>query len=304
MRAAAIDVGTNSVKSCVGEKDGDGNVRILDEASDNPRLGEGFAETHELQSEAIDRAVKAIGRQVQLARHFNADLIRVVGTSAARDAVNRDVLIERIRHETGIDFETASEYDEARLSYLAVALDPKLGVFGGNQLVVDVGGGSTEFIYGSGAEMDFTISVRAGAVRLTEKFLKGDRQTICQLVDAGTMAEHLIRGVARKAGIERLVGVGGSIINIARVCRGVSPDKTDQVHGIEMSYTEIRGVMNTLLTRSIAERRDLVGLEPERADIILGGAVIIDRILALFEMEHMVVCTRGLRHGLLNEMLS
>ncbi|HEY3298337.1 MAG TPA: hypothetical protein VGK34_06740 [Armatimonadota bacterium] len=304
MIAAAIDVGTNSIKSCIGERDAGGSIRVLKEMSAIARLGEGFDAAHKLQTAAIDRAVKAIGKQVQVARDLGADRIRLVGTSAVRDATNRDVLIDQVEREFGVKLETASEYDEARLSYSAVALDPVLGGYSGHQLVVDIGGGSTEFIYGEDSHMGFTMSVRAGAVRLTEKFLNGEKQTADQIVDAGIGAENLIRDVARKAKVDRLVGVGGSIINMARIQQGVTPEKTDRVHGLRMSHRDIGNVMNLLVLHTVEERRRIVGLEPERADTILGGAVILDRILALCEIEEIIVSIRGLRHGLLNEMLS
>lgn len=304
MKAAAIDVGTNSVKICIAEKDPSGSINVIKESYVNARLGEGFAAKRELQPEAIERTTRAILDQVKLARELDTDAIRVVGTSAVRDATNSQALVARVFHETGLRLETMSEHDEARLSYSAVALDPDLGQYEGAQLVIDIGGGSTEFIYGDQTKMGFAVSVRAGAVRLTERFLIGEKPSAYQLLDAGTMADTLIQEVAREAHIDRLVGVGGSVLNIARIRAGISVEDTARVHGFRMSHDDLRQVTVALMSRTLDERKALVGLEPERADIILGGAVILDRILEMFAMEEMIVSTKGLRYGLLYEMLS
>jgi len=304
VRAAAVDVGTNSIKVCVGEKTSSGEIHILKESYANIRLGEGISSGNELQPESVNRAIGAIAEQVNLAREYDVDAIRMVGTSAVREASNSSLLIDRVLQETGIRLEPISEHDEARLSYYGVALDPVLGDYQGKQLVVDVGGGSTEFIYGQEKRMGFTVSVRVGIVRLTERFLKGDRQTLCQLVDAGAMADKLLQGVSRKARVDRIVGVGGSVINLARIREGIPIEETHRVHGMCLTYKDLRQTIDILITRTVEERRKIVGLESERADTIIAGAVILDRILALFEQEKLTVSVKGLRYGLLYEMLS
>jgi exopolyphosphatase/guanosine-5'-triphosphate,3'-diphosphate pyrophosphatase len=304
LKAAAIDVGTSSIKLCVGEFVPGKGVEILFDSTINARLGEGFAAKHELQPAAIDRAVAALGRLLDAARQLNVDAIRVVGTSAVRDAVNRDILIDRAHSELQADLEVLEGRDEGRLSYTAIALDSVLGEYGGRQAIVDVGGGSTEFIYGNGAQVDSITSVRAGATRLTDRYLQADRPTICEIVDAAVMADHLLQPAVADLNGGRLVGVGGSAVNLCRVHCRVPVDRTDQIHAAKMTYSDIRKVIDLLLARTPDERKELVGLEPERTKTILAGAVILDRILAACGTEEMVVSTRGLRHGLLYEMLA
>jgi len=304
MKVAAIDVGTNSVKMCVGEKTAEGKIQIVGETSVNARLGEGFDASRRLQPEAMARALAAIRSQVQTARKLGGQRLRMVGTSALRDSANRGEFVNQIYHELGFRLEIISEYDEARLSYNGVDLDSELGGYSGRQLVVDIGGGSTEFIYGENGKMGLAVSVKAGAVRLTEQYFKEEKQTPEELAEAGKMVDKLFRGVTKLARPERLVGVGGSIVNLARVCYKVTPKRTDVVHGKRLSVVEVRGMIEDLLSKSPEERKSLVGLEPERADIILAGGVILDRILGSFEMEEVVVSTKSLRHGLVYEMLS
>lgn len=299
---AAIDVGTNSVQLVVGKRGADG-IEILLDATVNARLGEGVDAAKRLNPTAMERAVDAIRNHVGKARELGAEQIRLFGTSAVREAENRDELISRVRDETDVTIEPLGVLDECRYSYFSVALDDLLKTSEDQQVVVDVGGGSTEIVYGVGASMGPAMSARIGAVRLTERFLK-DPSSVCRLVDAAALTEKLIRTTATQLEVDRLVAIGGSAVNLARIWREVPVEETDLVHGLTMSYRDLRKVIDELYTLSSEERKKLVGLEPERADFILAGALIIDRVMACFDMQEFVVSARGLRHGALYEMLA
>ena len=303
MKAAAIDVGTNSVLLALGEKTADGSIRLICEAGSNPRLGEGFGETGNLRPDGMERTIDAIGKLLGLCREHGAEQVRVVGTSAIREAANGDRFIELVRERLGVELQPISGHDEARLSFSAIALDPVIGGFTKNQLVVDVGGGSTEIIFGHGFEVGFVSSVKAGAVRFTDRFLKGPSPSPCQLVDAAVMAERLLGSIAKLVGVGRFVAVGGSAVNIARVWQEIPLERTDEVHGLRMTYRNLRETIDLLVSLTPERRRQLVGLEPERADIILAGAIIMERALAISAVEEMTISTRGLRHGVLYELL-
>ncbi len=301
--AAGIDVGTNSVKIAVGKIEPDGAITILHDSSVNVRLGAGSDATKRLQPEGQERAIEALRVQLATAREMDVEAVRLVGTSAIRDAENRDEFVARVKSELGVELEPISEQDEARLAYQSVTLDPKLRHYDGDQLVVDIGGGSTEMIFGRGGKTTLRESLKIGAVRLTERFLKPEKGPISQLDEAAAFAEEMIAELCIGMSVGRVVGVGGSVVNLARMMMEVSVDHTEEVHTVPMSYRDIRQLMHMLCALSPEERKKLIGLEPERADIILGGTVILERLLALLGAESIVVSTRGLRHAVLYELL-
>ena len=304
MRVAAIDVGTNSVLLCIGEKAHDGCTRILLETGRNSRLGKGSSQDNELQPEAMDRTFNAIGECLDEARVIGAEKVRLVGTSALREATNRGVFIDRIRSELGVDLEPIPEQEEGRLSYLAVSRDPDIGGYTGRQVIVDVGGGSTETIFGEDDNLLSISSVKAGAVRCTDKFFKENDLSIHRLIDVVSAVDQLLNGIEKLSDVTRFVGVGGSAVNLARVFYETAIEDTVKVHGHRISCRDLRKLMDLFMSLPADQRRQLKGLEPERADIILTGAIILYRALAWLGIEEMTVSTRGLRHGLLYEMLA
>lgn len=302
MKAAAIDVGTNSVQTCVGEQT-DGGVGSVFENTTNTRLGEGIGTSRRLIPAAMGRTLAAIKADMEMIHSIGVDYVRIVGTSAVRDAENSSEFIQLVREAVGIDIEPLSGQDEARLSYNAIAKDTVLSSFPGSQVVVDVGGGSTELIQGTGDNMGFIVSVKAGAVRFTEKYLTGDPPMHSQLIDAEVMSERLLAKVARKFQVQRCIGVGGSAVNLARVLRSFPPERTAQIHGLPFHVEELRSFIERFLAMPSEERRKTIGLEPERADVILAGAVILERAVTLFGVDELVVSARGLRHGIVYELL-
>lgn len=287
----------------MGRVDADDAVELVAESSIITRLGEGVDTTHQINSQAEDRAVEAISQFLWTARDLNSGAIRLVGTSAIRDAVNRDHLIGRLRREFGMELEVLSEDDECRFSFLAVALDQVLGTYTGSQIVADVGGGSTELAFGSGRNLEMGTSLKIGGVRLTERCLAADPPSAGDLASARAEADKLLLDWLPGRDSWRVVGVGGSAINLMRIQKRIPADTIQGVHGSAVSRGNIEELVETLACLTIGQRKKLVGLEPDRADTILAGAVIYERILAASGAGHMVVSTRGLRHGLLYDML-
>jgi exopolyphosphatase / guanosine-5'-triphosphate,3'-diphosphate pyrophosphatase len=303
-KAAALDVGTNSIKIVVGQINEDGVPRVLREATTNPRLGEGVDETRQIDPEAQERAMNAIGRLVGIAKSMGANQTRIVATSAVRDAANREELIDRVRQRFSLGLEVLSEEEEARLSHLAVDEDPMLGKFDGNQATVDVGGGSTELTLAKANTILRSTSVKLGAVRLTERFLDADTPTTAMIAEAKDYAVDMLLGAVGRFEADRVVGVGGTAVNLARIWHEIPEDKTEEAHGSAITHSNIKALIDGMCALTLEKRRTLVGLEPERADIIVAGAVIFDAILDVLGREEMIVSTRGLRHGILYELLS
>lgn len=309
MRAAAIDIGTNSIKLALGEGDPAG-LRVLHENVLITRLGQDLYAAGRISDEAARRTVEGICQLAGEARSAGATRIRAVATSAVRDAANRDEFLAAVREAAGVEIEVISGADEARLTQAAVRLDLVLGTYEGEQITLDVGGGSTEFTRSvSGAignrarSAVEAVSVDVGAVRLHEGFITGDPPSDEEMEAAASFAREALGWAVVSAPDARVVGVGGSAVNVARMLREVPCEHYMKVHGAIVTAAELRGLIEKLRGMRVEERRGLVGLDPERADVILPGAMILEAALGVLGREEMVVSVRGVRHGLLYEML-
>lgn len=303
MRAAAIDVGTNSIKMVVGESDPEGNIIILHESSVNARLGQGLASTGLIAPEALKRGLDAIGAHLSKAREFDADEIRIVGTNVIRDAANSSELIQSVKRLYSVDLEKLSGDDEARYAFLAIAGDSQLGFSDDLQMIIDTGGGSTEMISGVGSQMLSSVSVNIGAVRVTETYLKEIPAKINSLIEARVSVKKSLIPYLEGKKPNRLICIGGSAINLARIYYKIEPAHTTDVHALKLSLKSIEELIGKLAQMNLNERKSLIGLEPERADIILGGALIIEQIISILDLQEVIISVRGLRHAVLFEML-
>jgi exopolyphosphatase/guanosine-5'-triphosphate,3'-diphosphate pyrophosphatase len=302
-RAAAIDVGSNSVKLVIGEMGEDGDLRILTERIRFSRLGAGLGVTGRLDQKGQGLTLAALAELLEEAEGQGVVGLRLVGTSALREASNGAQFLSRVRGDLGVELEILSEDEEARLSYLAVAFDPSLGAAQDHSCVVDIGGGSTELIWGEGLRVDFSRSVKLGAVRLTEQFLRSDPPDRSELAQAVRYAEGWLREASAGRRSSRLAGVGGTVVNLARIGKGVPAQRTEEIHGAVMSASECCRVLDLLSGVRLAERRKLIGLDPQRADITVAGAIILERVLSVLGAVDLLVSVRGLRHGVLHELL-
>lgn len=303
MIAAVIDIGTNSVKLYIAQRAADGTTEELVHITTNTRLGEGVDSTRVISDEAAARTVEAIADNVRIAEETGATDLRIVGTSALRDAANQEAFTDHIQRELGASLEVLSEEDECRYSYLAVALDPLLGSFKGTQVVADVGGGSSELVFGRGTNLIGGRSVKIGAVRLTERYLTDNPPTKKGLRDAAIEAVSLLSEAVITHEISRVVGVGGSAVNLARMLKEVDANTIEGVHATSITQSDMQRMVSALAGATLEDRYEITGLEPERADIILGGAIILSAVMTVTSAPELIVSTRGLRHGILYEML-
>ena len=303
MRAASIDVGTNSIKMVVGESDTAGNISMLYESSVNARLGKGLASTRLISIDAMNRGLEAITDHITKARSFDVQRIRIVGTNVIRDATNSSALIESVKHIHNIELEELSGNDEAKYAFLAISSDSQLGANDEPQMVIDTGGGSTEMILGAGNQIISSVSLNIGAVRITETFLNEIPADGKSLAEARkSIREELVSYLDGKDP-RRLICIGGSAINLARIHYGIQSKDTTDVHACKLSLDDLEATIGELAEMTLDERKALVGLEPERADIILGGALIIEQVLTALGLQEALVSVRGLRHAILFEML-
>jgi exopolyphosphatase/guanosine-5'-triphosphate,3'-diphosphate pyrophosphatase len=296
---AAIDVGTNSTLLTVMRRMADGNFEILSDQSAITQLGEGVSNTHNLNPEAINRTITAVKSFQQIAQEQGAIRIFVVGTSALRDAENR-ADFESALAVHGLSLRILSGEEEAKLSFLSVALDPTLNL-PEPLAVFDIGGGSLELAVGSKQNLKMFKSIPAGAVRLTEQLVQGNPPSSKQLQAAIPEIDHLLSDLTISEPIGALVGVGGTVVNILSSFLRLPEFNPTRLHGKVLTAQNIHSMLELYCSMTTNERRKLTGLEPKRALYMPAGTLVIERLLAVLNKEELIVSTHGLRYGVLLE---
>lgn len=313
VRRAVIDVGTNSVKLLVAEVHGH-EVKPLIEASHQTRLGQGFYETRQLHPVAIANTAQAVTDFARQARGYSCEKIRVIATSAARDAVNAGALITAIEQQSGLDPEIISGALEADWVFQGVTTDSALATM--PLLLLDVGGGSTEFILGAGTQKYFAQSFPLGTVRLLEMFPPSDPPTAGEFAAIRRWTREFIATQVRPrltAAWEQalsaraqsppvtLVGTGGTATILARMEAQLRAFDRDAIEATRIRFDRLRGHTERLWRMPLARREGVAGLPRKRADVILTGTVIYEAIMELFQLPELRVSTRGLRFAALLE---
>ncbi len=297
LRQAVIDVGTNSVKFHVGERQSDLTWTTVADRAEVTRLGEGIEQSGAIASDAMERTAAAIAGMKAEATRLSVDGITAVGTMGLRTASNAQAFLEMVKDRCGVAIEVISGTDEGRIAYLAV--QSGIGLAHGSLVIFDTGGGSSQFTFGSGARVDRQFSVNVGAVRYTEKF--GLDQAVSpdvlkQALDAIAADLKEIDGVAPP---DALVGMGGAVTNIAAVMHKLSKYDPNVVQGSVIERAEVERQIELYRSLPSDARRKIVGLQPNRADVILAGACIVRTVMDKLGSSSLSVSDRGLRHGLL-----
>jgi exopolyphosphatase / guanosine-5'-triphosphate,3'-diphosphate pyrophosphatase len=298
-RSAVIDIGTNSVKFHIGERRADGVWSTVVDRAEVTRLGEGLAETGRLEAAASERTIEAVADMTDEARRSGALAIAAVGTAGLRLAADSAAFVAAVRDRCGVQIEVLSGEEEARLGYLAATSGLAIGP--GSLVVFDVGGGSTELTFGREGHADERFSLDIGAVGITERFGLGgvvSETELATTLDAVTAALVRLQG---RSTPDALVAIGGTATNLAAVKHELATYDPEVVQGTVLDRDEIDRQIELYRTRTVDERRQIVGLQPERADIILAGACIVRTVIATLGRESLTVSDRGLRHGVLVE---
>jgi len=297
-RYAAIDVGTNSVKFHVGERAADGEWRTIVDRAEVTRLGEGLGDEGLLVSEPMERTIEAIAAMAAEAGREGVEAIAAVGTAGLRRASNRASFLDAVRQRSGVDIEVISGEEEGRLAYLAATSGLGVGA-GGSLVVFDSGGGSTQLTFGDGEHVDERFSLNVGGVGVTERFGLAAAVSDETLAAAfGAIATEFARLDDRPTP-ETLVGMGGTVTNLAAVKHELATYDPDVVQGTVLDRKEVDRQIELYRTRAADERRAIVGLQPGRAEVILAGACIVRTILEKLGCMSLTVSDRGLRHGLI-----
>jgi exopolyphosphatase/guanosine-5'-triphosphate,3'-diphosphate pyrophosphatase len=296
-RYAVIDVGTNSVKFHIAERDPGGGWRAIVDRAELTRLGEGLGDQGAIAAEPLERTVAAIADMVEEATRQRVRATAAVGTAGLRIAGNRDQVIAAIRARTGVTVEVISGEEESRLAYLAARA--ALGATEGSLVVFDTGGGSSQFTFGRGPRVEERFSVNVGAVRFTERFGLAGAVAPELLGDAlAAIAADLARLDGRPRP-DALVGMGGAVTNMTAVRLGLASYDPDRVQGAVLDRAELDRQIELYRSRDAQARRGIVGLQPKRAEVILAGACIVWMVMDKLGQQTLTVSDRGLRHGVL-----
>lgn len=325
---AAIDIGTNSMKLLVGSiepaaSEGSGyTITTMAEELVVTRLGEGLAATGRLSPEAIDRNVSQLAAMAEKARAMGAAAIAVVGTMALREAANADTFLRLARSRCQLEVEIISGEEEGRLAFLG-ALSGLHATADTVFCVFDTGGGSTEFMLGEAGRLREHFSITLGVREMTERYLHhdpplpeeiralqgaivkrladaGDRIAVCHEGSAaGPDASTDRNGASSSAGGFRLVGMGGTVTTLAAVRRGMKHYDPRVIAGTILDRREIHRQMQLYSSLPLSRRKEIDGLEPDRADVMLAGAAIVAAVIDRLGCDELEVNDRGLRHGLL-----
>jgi len=305
-RLATIDVGTNTVLLLIVEIDHRGDFRILEDRAEITRLGEGVQQNGVLGQGGQQRTLDVLRGYYERCQDLDVQEIKIAGTSALREAANASDFKTCLKQGLGLDLRVLSTREEAWYSYLSV----QKGLTGVSPevLVVDIGGGSTEFVWGKGGELERWASYPMGTVKLTERFLISDpaREEECdrlmRAVDSDLSQQLADWETGTTFG--SMVGIAGTFTTLSAVEKALVPYRAEEVHGSPLNRQEVRRQIQLFQSKTVAERKQIPGLEPKRADIILAGALLIDRIMAYFQMDQAIVSDQGIRYGLLFDRLA
>jgi exopolyphosphatase/guanosine-5'-triphosphate,3'-diphosphate pyrophosphatase len=292
---AVVDIGTNSTNLLVVDTAGNDIIRTVA----TTRLGEGLHETGRLSSTAIERTVATVLAHVSTARDAGATRIVITGTAACRRAANTTDFVDAVRSATGLEVEILSEHDEARFAF-AGALSGLPELLGPN-LVVDIGGGSTEYTVGV-LEAEMSASIPFGSVTATASHTGSGRpqpEDLTNLIGAvSDELEEIGRTIPALAHPARVIGVAGTIVTIAAVEIGLASFDASQLHGFVLTREAAEDVFRTLATETLDERKMNPGLPADRADIIVAGCCILVATMRRLQIDEIVVSTRSLLDGI------
>ena len=291
---AVIDIGTNSVKMAIALKRAPGQFDILEDHIEITRLGENISTSGRLSETAILRTIQSLKRLQQRIHESGVSETAVIATKVLRQASNRKQFIERVKRDCKLNVETISGDKEAMLSFLTVKFRQKMPQK--NFLVFDTGGGSTEFFY---PEKGNKMSLDIGAVVLTEQYLPSDPVENSEIERAIHHIRRILSPLESAPEISALLGIGGTVTTLGAMHKKVDNFSDTRIDGTIITQQDLAKIITDLSAKTIGQRKEIVGLHPKRADIILAGALIVSEILTKFRLSQFTISTYGIRHGLL-----
>ena len=295
---AAIDIGTNSVRLLVADCQS-GRIVPLVKEQRTTRLGQGVHHLGRLQPDAMERTLEAIAALAATAEQRRADEVIAVATSAVRDAANGPEFMQLCRAKTGVTVQILSGAEEARLSFNG-ALQGRTA--SGRQLVIDIGGGSTELAFGGERGLQYVHSLNVGAVRLKDIFSAGANGVVTNIPEIQRYVTGAIKALPPLALPDSVTGVGGTITSLAAIAQQLIAYDSEKVHGYYLDTACVNRLLTTLAAMPLTERKKTAGLQPERADIIVYGIVILAAILGELGSDGLTVSELDILEGILEQV--
>ncbi|MEK6239186.1 MAG: Ppx/GppA family phosphatase [Planctomycetales bacterium] len=299
---AGIDVGTNSIRLIIAEGLRGGKYRILDDEKEATRLGARLGSTGKLEPEAVEKSLVALRRMKEIASGFQASQTRAIATCAVREAKDGAEFCERVQREVGLTLEVVSSKEEARFAFRSV--QEHFDLEQRDVVLADIGGGSTELVMASNGVIEKIYATKLGAVRLTERLgvermTSGDLKKLSQLID-----KQLRNRVGKPAFVpQTLIGTGGTFTTIGAMVMASKGESDLPLRGYQVRRAEVSHLVDRLGKMNLKARRGVSGLSAERADIIVAGLAVVDRLMRYFHVNRLQVHTGGVRDGLLLSMV-
>ncbi|MEW6201872.1 MAG: Ppx/GppA phosphatase family protein [bacterium] len=318
MKIAVIDVGTNTTRLMIFDCENaaekkpatsgalmiaDGgktySFKTLYEEDTVTRLGENLS-SGTLQASAVERTLKTMKRFRDKVRKSGAEKIITVGTSALRGATNKQFFIDAVK---GLDItlEVISGEDEAKFAFSGAVLGREISN-DETALVIDIGGGSTELVFGRGNKLEKWLSVNEGAVRLTERFIRSDPPSSAELAEMQNYVDGEINETKTSLSLKRIdhgIGVAGTIVSLAMIAQRLRIFAPKKIHGYNISFEEVERLYHLLAASTVGKRKTIRGMEPGRADVIPAGTYLLLSIMRSFDIKKLEVSLNDLRHGVL-----
>jgi exopolyphosphatase/guanosine-5'-triphosphate,3'-diphosphate pyrophosphatase len=296
-RYAAIDIGSNTILLLIGQITHHGSLEVVIDCGETTRLGRGLHRGGELDPLSIKKSIAALKHFYSLSQQEGVSKIACVGTNALRMATDTNKFIRKIQKECNIYPRVISEEEEARLSYLSVQKDPFMPK---DAVVMDVGGGSTEYIFRHGESSPDQLemlSLPLGAVRLTEQYLHTDPPSRDECLNLQDKIDKVLREIPPILP-GALIGIGGTTVTLGAIHLSQDDPDGEKIHNLRLTINELRGHAKELQQKNLASRKKIKGLPPDRADIILAGGMIILATMERLQKDVLHISSHGLRYGL------
>jgi len=302
-RVAAVDCGTNSLRLLLADVDpGQAGLTDVIRRMEIVRLGQGVDQTGRLAPDALARTMAMLREYADVIARSGAQAVRMVATSATRDADNAAEFVRQVKEVLGVAPEVLTGDEEAVLSFTGATAELAAGPDPGPFLVADIGGGSTEFVLGeAGGPPAHSISVNIGCVRMTERHLHGDPPADEEVAAAVTDIDAALEEVAAAVPARRartLVGLAGSVTTVAAIAMGLPAYDAARIHHARVTATDVHAVTRGLLAQTRAERAAIGVMHPGRADVIGGGALVLDRLMRRFGFAGVLVSEHDILDGM------
>lgn len=298
MKIGTIDIGTNSMRLLIADYN-NGKIENRKKYVNTTRIGQGVDKEGYIREEVLQRNINALEEFANICKVEECQAIYCMGTSALRDSKNGNVFVDRANQKTNINVEIISGNEESNLGFMGVleGLDTDEQI-----LVIDIGGGSTEFIVGDIEGIKFAKSENVGALRMTEKFLAKDPIDTNEFSNMSKFIYSEIKDTIdyiKSKQIKKIVGIGGTITSLSAMNQELEVYSMEKIHNSEVSIKNIKDILQNLKQMTLNDKKTLKGLQPKRADIITAGVEILNIIMENLEIEKIIVSEYDNLEGLM-----